>query len=60
MIANLVEDTWLVQYPWPVEIMYERGGELLGYGFKNSLIENEYVIKTNPDPPGNPHANLNI
>ena len=23
---NLVETTWLVRYPWPVEIMYEQGG----------------------------------
>ena len=26
MIANLVETTWLVQYPWPVEITYDQGG----------------------------------
>ena len=25
-IANLVETTWLVRYPWPVEITYDRGG----------------------------------
>ena len=60
MITNLVEATWLVQYPCTVEIIYERGGELLGYGFKHSLIEQEYGIKTNPDPPRNPHAKLNI
>ena len=29
-IANLVETTWLVCYPWPVEIPYDRGGEFLG------------------------------
>ena len=23
---NLVETTWLVRYPWPVEITYEQGG----------------------------------
>ena len=28
-IANLVETTWLVQNLWPVEIMYDRGVELL-------------------------------
>ena len=37
-IADLVETTWLVRYPWPVEIMYERRGEFLGHKFKNSLI----------------------
>ena len=25
-IANLVGTMWLVQYPWPVEITYDRGG----------------------------------
>ena len=29
-IANLVETTWLVRYQWPVEIMYDQGGEFLG------------------------------
>ena len=38
-IANLVETPWLVLYPWPVEITYDRGGGFLGHQFKNSLIE---------------------
>ena len=33
-IANLVETTWLVRYPWPVEITYYQGGKLLGQKFK--------------------------
>ena len=37
-IANLVETTWLVRYPWPVEITYYQGGKFLGQKFKNSLI----------------------
>ena len=38
-IANLVDTTCLVPYIWPVEITYDRGGELLGHKFKNILIE---------------------
>ena len=38
-IKNLVETTWLVRYPWPVDIMYDRVGEFLGHKFKNILIE---------------------
>ena len=53
-IENLVETTWLVRYPWPVDIMYDRVGEFLGHNFKNSLIENEYGIKNKPDSPWNP------
>ena len=32
-IKNLVETTWLIRYPWPVEITYERRGEFLGHKF---------------------------
>ena len=39
MISNLVETTWLVQYIYPVEITYDRGGEFLSHKFKSSLIE---------------------
>ena len=60
MIANLVETTWMVRYPWPVEIMYDRGGEFLGREFKNSLIENEYSINNKPTSPSNPQANATI
>ena len=38
-IANLVETTWLVQYPWPTEITYYRGKEFLGHKFKSILIK---------------------
>ena len=59
-IANLAETMWLVQYLWPVEIMYDQGGDLIGHEFKNSLIEQEYGINTNPSSPGNPQANATI
>ena len=45
-IVNLVETTWMVQYPWTVEIIYYQGGEFLGHEFKSILIENEYGINT--------------
>ena len=56
-IANLVETVWLIRYPWPVEITYGRGGEFFNHGFKNSLIEYKYGIKTNPTSPGNTQEN---
>ena len=59
-IANLVETMWLVQYPWPVEITYDRGGEFLGNEFKNILIEQEYGIKTNPASFSNMQAKTTI
>ena len=60
MIANLVEATWLVWYPWPVEITYDLVGEFLGHEFKHILIEQEFGIKTKPDPSGNPKVNAII
>ena len=56
-IANLLETTSLVCYPFPVEIMYDHGVQFLGHEFKNILIENEYVIKTKLDSPGKPQEN---
>ena len=38
-IEMLVENTWLVQYIWTMEIMYDLGGEFLGRKIKSSLIE---------------------
>ena len=38
--VKLVETTWLVLYPCPIEITYDQGGELLGHNFLNSLREN--------------------
>ena len=59
-ITNLAETTWLVRYPWPVEITYDRGEEFLGHKFKNRLIENEYGIKTKTGSPRNPQVKKNI
>ena len=56
-IVNFVETMCLVRYLWTVEIRYDQGGDLLGNEFINSLIENEYGIKTKPDSPGNPQEN---
>ena len=56
MIAKLVETMWLVRYTWPVETMYDQGRELPGHNFKNSWIEQEYVIITKPDSFINPQA----
>ena len=53
-VANLVETTWMGRYPWPLEITYDRGGEILGNEFKNGLTKQEYVIKTNTYSSSNP------
>ena len=59
-IASLVKTTWLVRYLWPLEIMYDRGGEFIGHKFKSSLMDQEYGINTKPDSSDNPQANATI
>ena len=59
-IKNLTETTWLVRYPWTVEITYDGGGEFIGHKFKSILIENEYGINTKPASPGNTQASKTI
>ena len=56
MIVDLVETTCMSRYPWSSEITYDHGSEFLGHKFKNSLIEEEYVILTKPATAGNPQA----
>jgi len=29
-VASLVDQSWLTQYPWPSEIIFDRGIELMG------------------------------
>jgi hypothetical protein len=29
-ITNLVEQTWLTRYPWPNQIVFDRGKEFMG------------------------------
>ena len=54
-IANLVEQTWLSRYPWPQEIVYNRGSEFMG-DFAN-MIANDYGITKRLISVRNPQAN---
>ena len=49
-----------VRYTWPLEIIYDQGGEFLGNNFKNSLIEDKYGTRNKPAFPGNPQVNETI
>ncbi len=41
-IANLAEQTWLTRYPWPTELIFDRGTEFMGQFAK--MIEEDYGI----------------
>ena len=45
-IAHIVETNWLCKYPWPQEIVYDRGTEFLKeFG---EMIVKDYGIKKDP------------
>ena len=54
-IANLVEQTWLTRYPWPTQIIFDRGNEFLAE-FAQMVVE-DYGIKKKPITKRNPQAN---
>ena len=54
-IANLVEQTWLTRYPWPTQIIFDRGNEFLAE-FAQMVVE-DYGIKKKPITKCNPQAN---
>jgi hypothetical protein len=54
-IANLVEQTWLTRYPWPNQIVFDRGKEFMGEFAR--MVENDYGIKRKPTTMRNPQAN---
>ena len=54
-IANLFEQTWLNRYPWPQEVVLDRGKEFMGEVI--TLLRDEYGIKRKPITTRNPQAN---
>ena len=54
-IANVVEQVWLTRYPWPTEIVYDRGTEFMAEF--TSMVEQDYGITPRPITTRNPQAN---
>ena len=55
-VANIAEQEWFCQYPWPTQITYDRGSEFIGNNFQQ-MISNDYGIKGKPITVRNPQAN---
>ena len=55
VIANIVETTWLTRYPWPTQIVLDRGKEFMAEF--TTMIINDYGIKKRPISTRNPQAN---
>ena len=54
-IANIVEQTWLTRYPWPTQIIYNRGSEFMAE-FTATCVQ-EYGLVNKPITARNPQAN---
>jgi hypothetical protein len=55
IIANLFEKTWLTRYPWPQEVVLDRGSEFMAEVIQ--LLRDEYGVKRKPITSRNPQAN---
>jgi len=58
VIANIVEQTWLTRYPWPTQMIFDRGSEFMAEFAK--MIKDDYGITKKPITARNPQANAII
>ena len=54
-VAEVVEQTWLSRYPWPTQIILDRGSEFMR-DFTRMMTE-DYGVKKKPITARNPQAN---
>jgi hypothetical protein len=54
-IANIAEQQWFCRYPWPTEVIFDRGNEFMGHEFREML--DTYGAKHKPISARNPQAN---
>ncbi|MFM7543288.1 MAG: RNase H-like domain-containing protein [Ignavibacteria bacterium] len=55
VIANIIEQTWFTRYPWPSQVILDRGTEFMAEF--TVMLENEYGVKKKPITKRNPQAN---
>ena len=55
VIANKIEQTWLTKYPWPSQIILDRGTEFMKEVIP--MLEQDYGIARRPITTRNPQAN---
>eukprot|EP00957_Ditylum_brightwellii_P151663 11549338-Ditylum_brightwellii.AAC.1 len=46
VIANVIEQTWFNQYPWPTEVVLDRGMEFMAEF--TEMIQRDYGITKRP------------
>ena len=55
IISNIVEQTWFTRYPWPTQIIVDKGSEFLAEF--TQLVTHDYGIKKRVITTRNPQAN---
>ena len=55
-VANIVEQEWLCRYPWPSQVITDRGSEFIGQEFKD-MIKRDYGVVKKVITTRNPQAN---
>eukprot|EP00957_Ditylum_brightwellii_P176889 13473983-Ditylum_brightwellii.AAC.1 len=55
VIANVIEQTWFNQYPWPTEVVLDRGTEFMAKFME--MIQKDYGITKRLITAQNPQAN---
>eukprot|EP00957_Ditylum_brightwellii_P003239 246824-Ditylum_brightwellii.AAC.1 len=55
VIANVIEQTWFNQYPWPTEVVLDRGTKIMA-NF-TEMIQRNYRVTKRPKPARNLQAN---
>ena len=55
IISNVIEQTWLTRYPWPTQIIVDRGKEFMKEFI--SMIKHDYNIKRKVITTRNPQVN---
>ena len=55
VIANIIEQTWFDQYPWPTEVVLDRGTEFMAEF--TEMIQRDYGVTKRPITTRNPQAN---
>ena len=54
-ISNILQQSWLVRYPWPTKVICECGGEFMAE--VKAMLEEGYGIKQQVISTRNPQAN---
>ena len=57
-VANAFEITWLSRYPWPTEVVMDRGREFMGE--VKAMLRDDYGITRKPITIRNPQANAMV